>query len=282
MTDNEKAEGLISALYRVEFYKRFFEKYKNNKLPRKELLLNMLEREYTIPRSDCNRCYELLVRNARDLGLLRDLKGTMYVRLGVVSLSPDTAGASDDGQGVPDIKEDASSAPQDSSGSVIADAGLPATIEPEETGVALSSLRKPTVFISHSKNTKILNQIKSNLEFGGFHYKVAIETETTAIPIPEKIFGMMRECDCAIVNVSADEQERREDGSYGINANVLVEIGAAFLTYNQRVILLVDERILLPSNLQGLYQCIYKGDELNSDAITKLQRGLGNFRSELD
>ena len=129
---------------------------------------------------------------------------------------------------------------------------------------------------------RILNQIKTNLEFGGFHYKVAIETETTAIPIPEKIFGMMRDCNCAIVNVSADEQERREDGSYGINANVLVEIGAAFLAYNQRVILLVDKRLNLPSNLQGLYRCEYTGEELNSDAVTNLQKGLLQFRVPVD
>ena len=129
---------------------------------------------------------------------------------------------------------------------------------------------------------KILTQIKSNLEFGGFSYKVAIETETTAIPIPEKIFGMMRDCNCAIVNVSADEQERREDGSYGINANVLVEIGAAFLAYNQRVILLVDKRLTLPSNLQGLYRCEYTGDELDSSAVTRLQKGLLQFRVPVD
>jgi len=129
---------------------------------------------------------------------------------------------------------------------------------------------------------KILTQIKSNLEFGGFSYKVAIETETTAIPIPEKIFGMMRDCNCAIVNVSADVQERREDGSYGINANVLVEIGAAFLAYNQRVILLVDKRLALPSNLQGLYRCEYTGDELDSGAVTRLQKGLLQFRVPVD
>ena len=88
---------------------------------------------------------------------------------------------------------------------------------------------------------------------------------------------MMRECNCAIVNVSADEQERREDRSYGINANVLVEIGAAFLAYNQRVILLVDKRLTLPSNLQGLYRCEYQGDELDSVSITKLQKVLVIF-----
>jgi len=107
---------------------------------------------------------------------------------------------------------------------------------------------------------------------------IAEERETTAIPIPEKVFGLMRGCDCAIINVSADEQEKREDGTYGINQNVLIEIGAAFLMYNKKVILLVDKRVELPSNLQGLYRCEYKGDELTFNTAMKLQKALSEFR----
>lgn len=44
----------------------------------------------------------------------------------------------------------------------------------------------------------------------------------------------MRQCNCAIINISADEQEKREDGSYGINSNVLIEIGGAFLNYDKK------------------------------------------------
>ena len=60
------------------------------------------------------------------------------------------------------------------------------------------------------------------------------------------------------------------------------EIGAAFLAYNQRVILLVDKRLTLPSNLQGLYRCEYTGDELDSGAVTRLQKGLLQFRVPVD
>src|SRR5207247_3318663 len=83
----------------------------------------------------------------------------------------------------------------------------------------------PTVFVSHSKNKRILTQIKEILDFGQFDHRIAVETETTAIPIPDKVFGLMRECNCAIINVSADETEKGDDGAYGVNPNVLTEIG---------------------------------------------------------
>lgn len=276
-SDEEKAAGLLRALYNVDFYKSFFSKYQNHRLPRKDLLLNTLEREFKIPAADREQCYELLIKNATELGLLKDVSGTAYVRFDPPSLS---AG---------DKASDVSNSDEGEERREHATQSLtPPAVDPaasETVAYPLSdaaTTHKPRIFISHSKNAKILGQIKSNLEFGGFSYKVAIETETTAIPIPEKIFGMMRECNCAIVNVSADETERHEDGSFGINANVLVEIGAAFLAYNQRVILLVDKRLALPSNLQGLYRCEYQGDELDSGAVTRLQKGLLQFRVPVD
>ena len=275
-SDDEKSQGLLTALYRVEFFKEFFERFRNHRLPRKDLLLNTLEREFGIPNTDREQCYELLIKNATELGLLKDVSGTLYVRFDRPSVA---SAVGPEQEGEPDAPEDAA---------VIPDPAAPTpeiavpTVIPQKPASDASTTHKPRIFISHSKNIKILTQIKSNLEFGGFSYKVAIETETTAIPIPEKIFGIMRDCNCAIVNVSADEQERREDGSYGINANVLVEIGAAFLAYNQRVILLVDKRLALPSNLQGLYRCEYTGDELDSGAVTRLQKGLLQFRVPVD
>lgn len=283
-SDEEKSEGLLKALYNIDFYKQFFEKYANNRLPRKDLLLNTIEREFSIPNADREQCYELLIKNANELGLLKDVKGTLYVRIEKPSLSEGEISDIDESdqeldQGVSNKKKEIEliKPPKEENKLDVSH-----SISEEKVVSNAATTSKPRIFISHSKNMKILNQIKSNLEFGGFKYQIATETETTAIPIPEKIFGMMRECNCAIVNVSADEQERREDGSYGINANVLVEIGAAFLAYNQRVILLVDKRITLPSNLQGLYRCEYEGDDLDSTSITKLQKGLLQFRVPVD
>ena len=275
-SDEEKAEGLLKALYRIDFYKKFFERFKNHRLPRRDLLLNTLGREFKIPYTDREQCYDLLIKNATELSLLKDVSGTLYVRFDQPNVEATAAESTEDEPEIENV-EAATADPLTPPSATPPQGPQPAGQVPDS-----ATTRKPKIFISHSKNAKILAQMKSNLEFGGFSFKVAIETETTAIPIPQKIFGMMRDCNCAIVNVSADELERRDDGSYGINANVLVEIGAAFLAYNQRVILLVDKRLTLPSNLQGLYRCEYTGDELNSSAVTRLQKGLLQFRVPVD
>ncbi len=136
------------------------------------------------------------------------------------------------------------------------------------------------MFVAHSKNIKIVDQIKEILEFGQFEPIVAEDIETTSIPIPEKIFNLMKECNGAIINISADEKERNPDGTYRINPNVLIEIGAAFLNYNRNVVLLADKRVTIPTNLSGLYLCQYEGEELTYSAAMALQKGLTNFRSK--
>jgi len=74
---------------------------------------------------------------------------------------------------------------------------------------------------------------------------------------------------------------KRDDDTYRINENVLIEIGAAFVHYDKRVILLVDKKISLPSNLQGLYRFEYEGDELSFTVAMKLQKALTEFKKSL-
>ena len=99
------------------------------------------------------------------------------------------------------------------------------------TPAASAGVRR--VFISHSKNKTIVKQIKEMLDFGKFEYEVAEERETLAIPISEKVFGLMEKCNCAIINLSADEEKKQKDSTYTINENVLTEIGAAYLHYKR-------------------------------------------------
>ena len=77
--------------------------------------------------------------------------------------------------------------------------------------------------------------------------------------------------------VSADDEAAAESGT--INNNVLIEIGAAFVLYDQRVVLLWDKRMKVPSNLQGLYRCEFEGSELSFSAGTKLAKAAKGFRS---
>jgi hypothetical protein len=134
------------------------------------------------------------------------------------------------------------------------------------------------VFISHGKNMSIVDQIKTMLDLGDLDYEVAVDEEETAIPVPEKVFNAMRRCTSAVICVTADEGNKQEDGSFRVNENVLIEIGAAFVLYDKRVVLVWDRRIPVPSNLQGLYRSEFEGDDLSWGAGMKLMKAVSKFK----
>ena len=135
------------------------------------------------------------------------------------------------------------------------------------------------VFLTHGKNLKILDQVKQIVTFGKFEPVVAMEHETTAKPVPQKVMDDMKTCDAAVIHVSAErvlfDQDRNE--VLLINENVLIEIGAAMALYGGRFVLLVEEGVKLPSNLQGLYECRYQGSELDMAATMKLLETFNEF-----
>src|SRR5690606_25218551 len=113
------------------------------------------------------------------------------------------------------------------------------------------------VFITHGKNKKILQQVKEIVSFGKFEPVVAQERETPAKPVPEKVMDDMRTCQAAVIHVGSEGMLYDKDGKEvpQINGNVLIEIGAAMALYGRNFILLVEDGVSLPSNLQGLYEC---------------------------
>ena len=143
-------------------------------------------------------------------------------------------------------------------------------INPENIGI------KPRVFISNS-NTKVADQVKKMLEFLNYDYVMGDKEETT-VPIPENKFGLMRNCDCAIVNIAAAEQERRYSGLYILNSNIISEINAAYLKYNTQVILLVERKVDLPPNLKGLKRIEYDNDDLSFNSAMDLKQILEDFQ----
>lgn len=269
-SDTEKNIALKEALFNVSLFKEFFTKFNQGILTRKDLLINTLNHDYNIQLDKCEKAYNILTKNAQELGIIKNVGGTDYIRLDL--LSPEaikTAPEVDakEGEDEEEIVEEETDEEESQE-------------EQEYVGIKkINEPFKPRVFISHSKNKKIVNQIKQILDFGQFEYVTAEEIESTAIPISDKVFGLMKQCNCAIINLSVDNPE---DKDIEINQNVLIEIGAAFLQYNKKVILLVDKRIAnkLPSNLHGLYRSEYQGDELSFETAMKLQKALTEFRKE--
>ena len=136
------------------------------------------------------------------------------------------------------------------------------------------------VFITHGRNKKILEQVKEIVAYGKFEPVVAQEHETAARPVPDKVMDDMRSCQAAIIHVSSEGILKDKDGKEHpqLNGNVLIEIGAAMALYGKQFILLVEEGVKLPSNLQGLYECRYRGDELSGEATMKVLKAFNEFK----
>ncbi|MFZ4808198.1 MAG: TIR domain-containing protein [Hyphomicrobiaceae bacterium] len=156
------------------------------------------------------------------------------------------------------------------------------TASPTQIGATPFSAVNKRVFITHGKNKKILDQVKEIVTYGGFEPIVAAEREGAAKPVPEKVMADMRTCAAAVIHVAVDEVLLDKDGNERpqINGNVLIEIGAAMALYpGYKFILLVEEGLKLPSNLQGLYECRYTGGELSGGATMKLLKSFNEFKS---
>jgi len=151
----------------------------------------------------------------------------------------------------------------------------PGTITPPKHDLPL----KNRVFITHGKNKKIVENIKDIVAYGKFVPVVAQDHETAAKPVPEKVMDEMRSCQAAVIHVGLEgvlfDSDKKAHPQ--INDNVLIEIGAAMALYGKNFILLVEDGVELPSNLQGLYECRYSGDELSGAATMKLLKAFNEF-----
>jgi len=254
--ENQDKQALVQAALKPTILKKFYEKYDRNKFPRDDIAMNVLI-SMGVPQDRAEESLKILKDNGNFVGVLTNISGNLFVQLSKTSTSESKQ--IDLPSEVPPMQE-----PQEE--------------EPVKTTEVIEQSKIDEnfkVFISHGKNPKILDQIKTSLELGGFEPIVAEEEETAAIPVPKKILDQMRQCHAAVISVSADKKlEPEAKKSFEINQNVLIEIGTAFVLYDEKVILVWDKRMEIPSNLQGLYRCEYKGEELSGDALLKLQKTL--------
>ena len=257
--EGEDIEALREACLKPRVVGGFLGRYEGSKFPRDDIAQNVLKGQFDVPAARTEEALRTIVENAETIGAFRVIGGDRYV--GLAPLAPQLRTPSK-------VTEEPAPARQPSRPE-----NAPAVTDVDETAGAQGKRSVEAVFVGHSRSTKIVEQVKQLLELADLRAEVAVEQETAAIPVPDKVFDAMSRSDAAIICVTADEGRRGDEG-YEVNANVLIEIGAAYVRHNKRLVLLWDRRVTVPSNLQGLYRCEFKGDELSWEAGTKLQRAL--------
>lgn len=139
---------------------------------------------------------------------------------------------------------------------------------------------KPCLFISTTHETRIINQLQSMLDLADIKNRIALRTMTaidTLVPFSDEIFQAMRECAAALIVVTKDDSSSAESGACLFNQNILTEIGAAYVLYERRVLLLIDEELCPPSSLRGIAHFKFNGGDLTWDAGVKLMKAIKAF-----
>jgi hypothetical protein len=267
----DRARALLKAALSPETFSRMYDFYKGKKLPEAQFLLNTIVREFDIPREHAQTCAETFIANMEFVGLVKSRGNDKYLSTQAKPTVSDIDLAGDDEDEAEDFEE------RDE---------LPEELHAEQDE---QPRREPPpnerrvnrkVFISHGKNRRIVDQVKEIVTFGDFEPVVSVENETASKPVPDKVMDDMRGCGAGIINVGTERKVIDQEGKEHVilNQNVLIEIGAAMALYERRFILLVEKGVDLPSNLQGLYQVRYEGDELGGDATMKLLKAFNDFK----
>ena len=263
------------AILKPRILREFFEKYRRAKFPNEVIAANVLK-SLGLPGDRTEAAIEIIKANGSYAGIIRETPTGPFINL--------------DSPGVPlpaatlDVGDRASGLSPD-------EAPLGVTsVMPNPTATASQTISLPAapasdskanrVFITHGKQRAVVAQIKELLTFGSFEPVVSVERESTAIPVPEKVFEDMRSCGAGVLHVGAEGKYLDKDGNEHakLNDNVLIEIGAAMALYGKRMILLVEKGVALPSNLQGLYRCEFEGDKLDYESTMKLLKTFNQFR----
>jgi hypothetical protein len=270
--DGDDLAARREAVLRPKVIQEFLKRYDGSPLPSETVAFNVLE-TMGVPGSATGRAYEMILANAEDLGLLLEIKGKRYVRLETSR----RAAPSDqlEAERPPEGSAPDQSTQDENEGRDEYDLDEAPSIHTPQRPAPNSR-----VFITHGSNRKIVEQLQKILVFGKFEPVTSVDRQTVAKPVPDKVMDDMRSCGAAIVHVGAERVLLDRDGSEVpvINSNVLIEIGAAMALYGRRFILLVERGVSLPSNLQGLYEVRYEGDQLDHDATMKLLEAFNDFR----
>lgn len=268
--EGEDVVARREAILKPRILREFFEKYRRAKLPNDTIAANVLK-ALGLPGERTENAIEVIKANGSYAGIIRDTPTGPFVSLDSpgVPLPAATSEQADRSNGAP--FEDSLAA---------SDVLSAVTSSSVKLGGLANDIKTNRVFITHGKQRAIVSQIKELLTFGNFDPVVSVERESTAIPVPEKVFEDMRSCGAGVLHVGAEGKYLDKDGNEHVklNDNVLIEIGAAMALYGKRMILLVEKGVTLPSNLQGLYRCEFEGDKLDYDSTMKLLKTFNQFR----
>jgi Predicted nucleotide-binding protein containing TIR-like domain len=137
-----------------------------------------------------------------------------------------------------------------------------------------TSQARPRLLISHGQRMKVIEQLRVALELAGIESETVERAPAASGPVAEHTLEAMRRCDRAVIVVTGEDCAADAAGRASLKEDLLVEIGAAFVFYDRRVVLLWDEAVPVPRNLHNLTLCRFAADKLTWEDGVSLMKAM--------
>ena len=130
--------------------------------------------------------------------------------------------------------------------------------------------RLPRVLISHHQKSDLIRHVTDALELADFQYETLDRAGDVGF---DQSLAVLKQCEAGIVVIA--KEDCNENGS--LNDLILIQIGAALMQFEHRVLLVVNNSEILPESLKAIPCCKIEG-EITWDVVVKLVKSLKQFK----
>ena len=172
-------------------------------------------------------------------------------------------------KGAPQVKEE-----EDSPGSHRSIAFRQALRQPSQWSTSSGA---PRVLVSHSGDAKTVERLLDMLELIGVAVEVIERNPKKSLPVSDQTRQAIQRCNIGVFLLCEEDLDETQDN---MRANsFLIEVGAAFVHFDQRIILMLKGDRPLPPNLQQLHACSY-GTDLTWEGAVQLARKIRDISQQ--
>ncbi len=265
-SDEEEVQALRQGFLKVAVFSNILGDYNGKKLPRDEVLHNVLKKKYGIELADAKEFEKILCDTSKYIGIAKEHKGELWIELGA-EVKP-----------LKEVKDDESEQTKTADDSAPGSEDKPSTpTQRPDKSLKEEAPSKNAFFIGHGKNKKPLKQLKEFLTKYRIPFKVDEDEPYKGRPISKKVKDMFSECGAAILIFTADEefQDKQGEKIWRPSQNVIHELAVASYLYENKIIILKEDKIELPSNVSDLGYIEFSEGDIESKIGGLLQELIG-------
>lgn len=142
-------------------------------------------------------------------------------------------------------------------------------------------LTDPTarVFISYNANSSMVDCLREALQLAGLQCDVVRRTTAQSYPVAPEALKGIRSCQIGLFLVTPEDCEPDQTGNLTLTEHLQIEIGAAYVHFERRLVLLWNRNVPVKLNLTGISRCEFEGDQLDWSTGIDVLRAIKLFSS---